>query len=103
MIFQIIQKLFFLVQIQTRISSNRNPCHKPQTATYTCKFHEEYPLYFDTLTLSYDGGGALCAHDFLLIFLLKISPPDQTLRPTCKFLILCIFYHTIFFLEKFSI
>ena len=52
------------------------------------------------LNLSYDGGGALCAPDFLFIFLLKISPPDQTLRPTCKFLIMGTFYHTIFFSLK---
>ena len=44
------------------------------------------------LKLSYDGGGLMCP-SFLFIFLLKISPPDQTLRPTCKFLILGIFYH----------
>ena len=55
------------------------------------------------LTLVMIGGGALCACHFLSIFLLKISPPDQTLRPTCKFLILGIFCHTFFFLEKFSI
>ena len=36
-----------------------------------------------SFNLSYDrGGGALCARHFLFIFLLKISPPDQTLRPT---------------------
>ena len=50
-----------------------------------------HPMY---LNLSYDGGrGALCAPHSLFIFLLKISPPDQTLRPNCKFLILGIFYH----------
>ena len=46
--------------------------------------------------LSYDGGGGggpYVPQFFLFIFLLKISPPDQTLRPTCKFLILAIFYH----------
>ena len=32
------------------------------------------------------GGGLMCPP--LFIFLLKISPLDQTLRPTCKFLIL---------------
>ena len=40
-------------------------------------------------------GGALCApppHHSLFSFLHKISPPDQTLTPTCKFLILGIFY-----------
>ena len=46
--------------------------------------------------LSYDGGGALCAPQSVFIFLLKISPPDQTLRPTCKFLILGILYHEFF-------
>ena len=50
--------------------------------------------------LSYDRGGALCARHFLSICLLNISPLDQTLRPTCKFLILGIFYHTIFFSSK---
>ena len=40
---------------------------------------------FGRINLSYDRGGALCARHFLCIFLLKISPPDQTLRPTCKF------------------
>ena len=49
---------------------------------------------YATLNLSYDGGGGLYVPTiFLFIFLLKISPPDQTLRPTCKFLILGIFYH----------
>ena len=53
------------------------------------------------INLSYDGGrgGALCAHDLLFIFLLKISPPDQTLRPTCEFLILGTFYLAFFFLK----
>ena len=53
------------------------------------------------LDRSYDGEGGLSVlpHS-LFIFLLKISPPDQTLRPTCKFLILGIFYHTIFFSRK---
>ena len=46
----------------------------------------------------------ICARHVLFIFLLKISPQDQTLSPTCKFLIVGIFYHTIFFLlEKYSI
>ena len=49
---------------------------------------------FSTLTLVMIGGGGLmCPPFFLFIFLLKISPLDQTLRPTCKFLILAIFYH----------
>ena len=44
--------------------------------------------------LSYDGGrGLMCPSFFVYLFLLKISPPDQTLRPACKFLILGIFYH----------
>ena len=42
------------------------------------------------LNLSYDGGGDLYAPLKCFYFLLKISPPDQTLRPTCKFLILGI-------------
>ena len=46
-----------------------------------------------SLTLVIKGGGALCAPYSFLIFLLKISPPDQTLRTTCKFLILGIIYH----------
>ena len=55
------------------------------------------------LTLVMMGGGALCAPQSVFIFLLKISPSDQTLRPTCKFLILGISYHEIFFYRKFSI
>ena len=48
--------------------------------------------------LSYDGGGgAYVPPQSVLIFLLKISPPDQTLRPTCKLLILGILYHDFFF------
>ena len=44
--------------------------------------------------LSYDvGGGLMCPPKVFFIFLLKISPPDQTLRPTCKFLILGLLYH----------
>ena len=35
----------------------------------------------------------MCPPQSVFIFLLKISPPDQTLRPACKFLILGIFYH----------
>jgi len=31
-----------------------------------------------SLNLSYDGGGALCAPQSVFIFLLRISPPDQT-------------------------
>ena len=58
----------------------------------------------NVLNLSYGGGGGLyVATIFYLFFiLLKISPPDQTLRPTCKFLILGIFYHflKIFFTEN---
>ena len=47
------------------------------------------------LNLSYDrgGGGGFMGPRFLFIFLLKISPPDQTPRPTCIFLILVIYYH----------
>ena len=53
------------------------------------------------LTLVMMGGGFMCPPPhFVFIFLLKISPPDQTLRPTCKFLILGIFYHAIFFSSK---
>ena len=59
-------------------------------------------FYRGSLTLVMMGGGASCAPHSLFIFLLKIIPPDQTLRPTCKYLILGIFYHAIFF-GKFSI
>jgi len=52
------------------------------------------------LTLVMMGGGALCAPQSVFIFLLKISPPDQTLSPTCKLLILDILYHEFFFLLK---
>ena len=60
------------------------------------------PPPLPVLNLSYDGGGgALCAPPlFVFIFLLKISPPDQTLRPTYKFLILGIFYHDFFLSEN---
>ena len=53
----------------------------------------------DGLNLSYDrgGGGPYVPAIFYVFFLLKISPLDQTLRPTCKFLILAIFYHAILF------
>ena len=47
-----------------------------------------------TLTLVMMGGGALCAPQGVFIFLLKISPPDQTLRR--KLLILGILYHEFF-------
>ena len=69
---------------------------------FTLEKSEKYALclFVTFLNLSYDRGGAVCARHFLFIFLLKISPPDQTLRPTCKFLILGIFYHTIFFSSK---
>ena len=36
----------------------------------------------------------------VFIFLPKISPPDQTLRPTCKFLLLGLLYHEFFFSEN---
>ena len=41
--------------------------------------------------------GGLCAPQSVFIFLPKISPPDQTLWPTCKFLILGLLYHDFFF------
>ena len=48
--------------------------------------------------------GAQCAPpQSVLIFLPKISPPDQTLRPTCILLILALLYHEFFFLLKISI
>ena len=52
------------------------------------------------INLSYDGGGAIYVPPHSsFIFLLKISPPDQTLRPTCKFLTLGILYHDFFSLK----
>ena len=54
---------------------------------------------FDLFNLSYDrGGGPYVPPQSVFIFLSKISPPDQTLRPTCKFLILVFLYHDFFFL-----
>ena len=64
------------------------------------RFSIQFSMYILTLLLM--GGGALCAPKVFLFFSLKISPTDQTLRPTCKFIILGIFYHTFFF-EKFCI
>ena len=65
-------------------------------------FNSNSILYL--LNLSYDGGGPYVPPpQSVFIFLLKISPPDQTLRPTCKFLILGILYHDFFFFWKFSI
>ena len=65
-----------------------------------CSYYTSFPL----INLSYDrGGGLMCPPFFLFIFLLKISPLDQTLRPICKSLILGIlgiFYHAIFFPEN---
>ena len=47
-----------------------------------------------SITLSFDGGGGVeSTQDFLFIFFLKNSLLDHTLRPTCEFLILAIFYH----------
>ena len=51
------------------------------------------------LTLVLMGGGLMCPQS-VFIFFPKISPPDQTLRPTCKFLILGLLYHEFFFLLK---
>ena len=53
----------------------------------------------DVLTLVMMGG-ALCAPPKCFYFLPKISPPDQTLRPTFKLLILGLLYHDFFFLLK---
>ena len=41
------------------------------------------------------GGGGLYVPPphFLFIFLIKISPPEQTLNTNCKFLIFGIFYN----------
>ena len=52
------------------------------------------------VNLGYGGGGGY-AHDFLFIFLL--NSPDQTLRPTCEFLILGIFYNEKKKIGKFSV
>ena len=57
----------------------------------TTKIHNNF-----LINLSYDRG--LMCPPFFINFFLKISPLDQTLRPTFKFLILGIFYHVIFFL-----
>ena len=55
----------------------------------------------ERLTLVMMGGGAyMPPPKVFLFFLLKISPPDQTLRPTCKFLILGLLYHDFSFLLK---
>ena len=54
-------------------------------------------LFFN---LSYDEGGHIVPPQSVFIFLPKMSPPDQTLRPTCKFLILGLLYHDFFFLLK---
>ena len=56
-----------------------------------------------TLTLVMMRGGTLCPPQSVFIFKPKISPPDQSLRPTCKFLILGLLYHDFFFFWKFSI
>merc|ERR1711928_74528 len=52
------------------------------------------------LNLSYDEGGHIVPPQSVFIFLPKISPPDQTLRPTCKFLILGLLYHDLFSSEN---
>ena len=46
------------------------------------------------------GGGLIVPQFFLFILLLKISPLHQTLRPTCKFLMLGILYHDFFSSEN---
>ena len=51
-------------------------------------------------SLTFDGGGPYVPPQSVFIFLPKISPPDQTLRPTCKLLILGLLYHEFFFLLK---
>ena len=48
------------------------------------------------LTLVMMWGGLMCPQS-VLIFLPKISPPDQTLRPACKFLTLGLLCHDFFF------
>ena len=53
-------------------------------------------LVFFCLNLSYDEGGHIVPPQSVFIFLPKISPPDQTLRLTCKFLILGLLYHDFF-------
>ena len=58
---------------------------------------------FQGFNLSYDEGWHIVPPQSVFIFLSKISPPDQTLRTTCKFLILGLLYHDFFFFWKFSI
>ena len=61
----------------------------------------QYLFNFSRLVnLSYDERGHIVPPKSVFIFLPKISPPDQTLRPTCKFLILGLLYHDFFFLLK---
>ena len=61
-------------------------------------YYQNNPLIY--INLSFDGGGPYVPRQSVFIFLPKISPPDQTLRPTCKFLILGLLYHDFFFLLK---
>ena len=49
------------------------------------------------VNLSYDGGGPYVPPQSVFIFLLKISPPDQTFIPSCKFLFLGLLSHEFFF------
>ena len=71
---------------------------------YTHLFYRSrYDLDPSSLNLSYDEGGHNVPPQSAFIFLPKISPPDQTLTPTCKFLILGLLYHEFFFFWKFSI
>ena len=56
------------------------------------------------LTLVMMGGGPgpyVPTPQSVFIFLQKISPPEQTLRPTYKLLILGLLYYDFFFLFKF--
>ena len=52
------------------------------------RFEIQVQLCFSLVMVG--GGGFMCPR-FFIYFLIKISTPDQTLRPTCKFLILGIF------------
>ena len=63
-------------------------------------FHPLYfpPFFQQMVNLSYDGGGPYVPPQSVFKKKKKISPPDQTLRPTCKFLILGLLYHEFFFL-----
>ena len=67
--------------------------------TQVAKYYES-TYYQSAITLVMMGGPYAPPPQSVFIFLPKISPPDQTLRSTCKFLILGLLYHEFFFLLK---